>query len=188
MRWILTDSQRQTVDQTELPANPSRPPLAQRVRVVLVGTTHPGNIGSTARAMKAMGLSQLHLVAPECAADETATALAVGAADLLRGAQIHRTLAEALVGLSRFALVWLGGLPVFLGLMLSGAIQSHDLFPLMVMPFVWGAAVALGLTAWVYEPVWVRRIGELFRAGQLEEARAVEAVMKRVLFDIYGGE
>ena len=71
-------------------------------------------------------------------------------------------LAEALVGLSRFALVWLGGLPVFLGLMLSGAIQAHDLFPLMVMPFVWGAAVALGLTAWVYEPVWVRRIGELF--------------------------
>lgn len=98
MRWILTDSQRQTVDQTELPANPLRPPLAQRVRVVLVGTTHPGNIGSTARAMKAMGLSQLHLVAPECVADETATALAVGAADLLRGAQIHRTLAEALVG------------------------------------------------------------------------------------------
>lgn len=70
-------------------------------------------------------------------------------------------LAEALVGLSRFALVWLGGLPVFLGLQLTGAILTEDLFPLMVMPFVWGAAVALLLTAWVYEPVWVRRIGEL---------------------------
>ena len=34
----------------------------------------------------------------------------------------------------------------------------------------------------------LRRIGELFRAGRLEEARAVEAVMKRTLFDIYGGE
>lgn len=70
-------------------------------------------------------------------------------------------LAESLVGLSRFALAWLGGLPVFLGLMLSGAVEAHDLFPLMAMPFVWGAAVALLLTAFVYEPVWVRRIGEL---------------------------
>lgn len=70
-------------------------------------------------------------------------------------------LAEAVVGLSRFALVWLGGLPVFLGLHLCGAIQWADFFPLMALPFVWGAAVALLLTAWVYEPARVRRIGEL---------------------------
>jgi len=98
MPWILTDSQCQTVDQTQAPALAHRAPLAARVRVVLVGTTHPGNIGSTARAMKAMGLSQLHLVAPERFPDDEATALAVGAADLLRNATLHRTLAEALVG------------------------------------------------------------------------------------------
>lgn len=46
--------------------------------------------------------------------------------------------------------------------------------------FLFGGAVAIAPQ--------LRRIGELFRAGQLEEARAVEADMKRVLFDIYGGE
>ena len=69
--------------------------------------------------------------------------------------------AEALVGLSRFALVWLGGLPVFLALILSGAIAPVDLWPLAALPFVWGAAVALALSAWVYETISVRRIGEL---------------------------
>ena len=72
--------------------------LAARVRVVLVGTSHPGNIGATARAMKAMGLSQLHLVAPERYPHAEATALAVGADDLLISAQVHDTLAPALVG------------------------------------------------------------------------------------------
>lgn len=98
MVGILTDSQCQTVDQTELSANPGLAPLGARVRVVLVGTTHPGNIGGTARAMKAMGLSQLHLVAPERFPDEAATALAVGAVDLLASAQVHATLAAALLG------------------------------------------------------------------------------------------
>ena len=69
-----------------------------RVRVVLVGTSHPGNIGSAARAMKAMGLTQLHLVAPARFPDDEATALAVGAADLLVGATVHATLAAALAG------------------------------------------------------------------------------------------
>lgn len=72
-----------------------------RTRVVLVETSHPGNIGSAARAMKAMGLTDLRLVAPERFPDPEATALAVGAADLLERATVHGTLAEALVGASR---------------------------------------------------------------------------------------
>ena len=39
-------------------------PRAARIRIVLVGTQHPGNIGSAARALKTMGLSRLVLVAP----------------------------------------------------------------------------------------------------------------------------
>lgn len=71
-------------------------------------------------------------------------------------------IAEALVGVSRFALVWLSGLPIFLHLMLVGAILPNDLWPLLALPLVWGIAISLTLTAWVYEPAWVRRIGELF--------------------------
>jgi tRNA (cytidine32/uridine32-2'-O)-methyltransferase len=98
MPGILTDSQCQTVDQTEADSHSVLAPLAARVRVVLVGTTHPGNIGSAARAMKAMGLRQLHLVTPERFPDDEATALAVGAADLLASATVHATLAAALRG------------------------------------------------------------------------------------------
>ena len=64
-------------------------------RVVLVGTQHPGNIGSAARAMKTMGLEQLVLVAPEQFPDPQAFALAAGAADLLENARVCQTLAEA---------------------------------------------------------------------------------------------
>lgn len=69
--------------------------------------------------------------------------------------------AEAAVGFSRFALVWLAGLPVFLLLVVSGLLAPADLGPLAGLPVVWGAAVAATLTAWVYEPVLVRRLGEL---------------------------
>ena len=64
-------------------------------RVVLVGTQHPGNIGSAARAMKTMGLSELVLVAPQAFPDPQAFALAAGAADLLESARVCDSLAEA---------------------------------------------------------------------------------------------
>ncbi|RZA14294.1 MAG: hypothetical protein EOP93_18840, partial [Lysobacteraceae bacterium] len=48
------------------------------IRIVLVGTQHPGNIGSAARAMKTMGLSRLVLVAPEKAPDRDTHAMAAG--------------------------------------------------------------------------------------------------------------
>ncbi len=66
------------------------------IRIVLVGTTHPGNIGATARAMKNMGLSDLALVRPRYFPDEEATARASGAEDLLDGATVVETLAEAI--------------------------------------------------------------------------------------------
>jgi tRNA (cytidine32/uridine32-2'-O)-methyltransferase len=69
-----------------------------RFRVVLINTTHPGNIGAAARAMKVMGLSQLHLVAPKTWPSADATAMASGAADLLQSARVHDTLDEALSG------------------------------------------------------------------------------------------
>jgi tRNA (cytidine32/uridine32-2'-O)-methyltransferase len=66
-----------------------------RIRAVLVGTQHPGNIGSAARALKTMGLSRLALVAPERYPHADASALAAGADDLLAAATVHATLAEA---------------------------------------------------------------------------------------------
>jgi hypothetical protein len=69
--------------------------------------------------------------------------------------------AEALVGVSRFALVCLAGLPVFLAAVLAGAIAPIDLWPLLAAPFAWGTVAGLGLTVWAYESAWVRRWGEL---------------------------
>jgi TrmH family RNA methyltransferase len=68
------------------------------IRIVLVGTQHPGNIGSAARAMKTMGLSNLVLVAPKRYPDPEATALAAGALDILEQAQVVESLADALLG------------------------------------------------------------------------------------------
>lgn len=69
-----------------------------RIRIVLVGTTHPGNVGGAARAMKTMGLGDLRLVAPERYPSAEATAMASGADDLLARAGVHPTLAEAVAG------------------------------------------------------------------------------------------
>lgn len=74
--------------------NPDPSP-AQRIRIVLVGTQHPGNIGSAARALKTMGLQRLVLVAPERFPHDDALALAAGADDVLAAALCVETLAEA---------------------------------------------------------------------------------------------
>jgi len=76
------------------PATAPRTP-AERLRIVLVCTQHPGNIGSAARAIKTMGLSRLVLVGPERASSAEASALAAGADDVLAAAQRFETLAEA---------------------------------------------------------------------------------------------
>ncbi len=68
------------------------------IRIVLVGTQHPGNIGSAARAMKTMGLDRLYLVAPERYPDPEAIALAAGADDLLTAAVVCDRLETAIAG------------------------------------------------------------------------------------------
>ncbi len=74
--------------------------MLENIRVVLVNTSHPGNIGGAARAMKNMGLTRLVLVDPEEFPSGKAVARASGATDILDGAQVVATLEEALVGCS----------------------------------------------------------------------------------------
>jgi TrmH family RNA methyltransferase len=68
------------------------------IRIILVKTSHPGNIGSAARAMKTMGLTNLYLVAPKQLPDANAYAIAAGADDILDKATVLPTLDAALQG------------------------------------------------------------------------------------------
>lgn len=70
--------------------------LSEQVSVVLVNTSHPGNIGSVARAMKTMGLSKLILVAPDEFPADAAYHLASGADDVLNHARVVATFDEAI--------------------------------------------------------------------------------------------
>ena len=72
--------------------------MIDSLRIVLVGTQHPGNIGSAARAMKTMGLRRLLLVSPEKFPHPEAFALAAGASDVLESAEVHPSLESALAG------------------------------------------------------------------------------------------
>lgn len=70
--------------------------MLDRIRIVLINTSHPGNIGSAARAMKTMGLSDLYLVSPLHFPHPKATELATGASDILDKAVKVATLDEAI--------------------------------------------------------------------------------------------
>ncbi|MFM4802576.1 tRNA (cytosine(32)/uridine(32)-2'-O)-methyltransferase TrmJ [Aeromonas bivalvium] len=70
--------------------------MLDKIRIVLVNTSHTGNMGSAARAMKTMGLSQMVLVDPQALPDGNAIALAAGASDILANARIVSTLDEAI--------------------------------------------------------------------------------------------
>jgi len=72
--------------------------LLGRFRIVLVATSHPGNIGAAARAMLTMGLTRLVLVNPKCFPDPGATAMASGATTVLDAARLVGSLDEALDG------------------------------------------------------------------------------------------
>ena len=74
------------------------PEALGRIRVVLSGATHPGNIGAAARAMKTMGLDRLCLVKPKRFPDPEATAMASNADDVLTRARVSDTLDDALAG------------------------------------------------------------------------------------------
>ena len=70
--------------------------MLDNIRIVLVNTSHTGNIGSAARAMKTMGLSQLWLVDPVNAPDGKASAMSAGASDILANAKTVESLSEAI--------------------------------------------------------------------------------------------
>lgn len=72
--------------------------VLKRIRFVLVETSHPGNIGAVARAMKTQRLTRLELVRPKELPNAEALARASGADDLLAGAGVHKDLVEALRG------------------------------------------------------------------------------------------
>ena len=69
--------------------------MLEQVKIVLVNTTHPGNIGAAARAMKTMGLDKLALVAPRHFPSAECTARAAGADDILARASVFAELEEA---------------------------------------------------------------------------------------------
>jgi tRNA (cytidine32/uridine32-2'-O)-methyltransferase len=74
--------------------------LPSSFRFVLVRTSHPGNIGSAARAMRTMGFARMELVSPHRFPDREASAMAAGADDVLEGAGVHAGLVDALAGAS----------------------------------------------------------------------------------------
>ena len=74
--------------------------MLQNIRIVLVETSHTGNMGSVARAMKTMGLTSLYLVNPLVKPDSQAIALAAGASDVIGDAKIVNSLDDAIAGCS----------------------------------------------------------------------------------------
>jgi tRNA (cytidine32/uridine32-2'-O)-methyltransferase len=70
--------------------------LLSNIKIVLVETTHPGNIGAVARAMKNMKMYNLWLVSPKIFPSADATSRASGADDVLAGASVCRSLQEAI--------------------------------------------------------------------------------------------
>ena len=67
-----------------------------KIKIILVETSHPGNIGAVARAMKNMGLHKLVLVNPLCSVNDIAFARASGAQDILQKITIEDTLEDAI--------------------------------------------------------------------------------------------
>ena len=66
------------------------------IKIILVETSHPGNIGSAARAMKTMGFDNLNLVNPKCEVNEISYAMASNAGDVLDNIEIHKDICEAI--------------------------------------------------------------------------------------------
>lgn len=86
-----------TTDPVPQPSPLDSSPL-ENVRIVMVHTTHPGNIGAAARAMKNMGLSRLYLVAPKHYPSGEAAFRAASALDVLDNAVVVETFEEAIAG------------------------------------------------------------------------------------------
>lgn len=74
--------------------------MLKNIRIILINTFHPGNIGSAARAMKTMGLSDLWLVSPQRFPAPEADSMAAGALDILQSATVVETFDEAIANCS----------------------------------------------------------------------------------------
>lgn len=74
--------------------------MLENIRIILVKTSHTGNMGSTARAMKTIGLTNLYLVNTLMLSDVQAIALSAGPSDVIGQATIVKTLDQALLGCS----------------------------------------------------------------------------------------
>ncbi|MBN6065273.1 tRNA (cytosine(32)/uridine(32)-2'-O)-methyltransferase TrmJ [Aggregatibacter actinomycetemcomitans] len=74
--------------------------MLKNIRIVLIETSHSGNIGSAARAMKTMGLTDLVLVAPKQGVDDQAIALAAGAEDVVKSAIVVENFSQAVADCS----------------------------------------------------------------------------------------
>ena len=72
----------------------------QNIRIVMIGTTHPGNVGAAARAMLNMGIERLTLVDPQCPIGEVAYARASGAHRVIDNRQTHAELRAAIADCS----------------------------------------------------------------------------------------
>ncbi len=72
--------------------------ILDNIRIVLVETSHTGNVGSAARAMKTMGLSQLYLVNPLVKPDSHSIAMAAGASEIIENAKLVNSLDQAIEG------------------------------------------------------------------------------------------
>lgn len=70
--------------------------MLNTIRIILVNTSHPGNIGAAARAMKTMGLTELYLVSPVAFPHAKAVEMAANAVDVLSQAKVVSTLEEAI--------------------------------------------------------------------------------------------
>lgn len=88
-------------------------------------------------------------------------------------------LSEACAGLARTALVTLAGVPPLLALAWNGVIEPHDVLVLTLVPWAWGSVAGLGLTAWAYESLRVRRIGE---------ALGLAAILGYLIVGVLAGE
>ena len=73
----------------------------ENIRIVMIGTSHPGNVGAAARAMHNMGISRLSLVDPQCPIGDVAYARASGANVILDNRETHSDLGAAIADCSR---------------------------------------------------------------------------------------
>lgn len=87
---------RDNAKSTDTPRIKNRFFMLDHIRIILINTSHPGNIGSAARAMKTMGLNELYLVSPMQFPHAKAKEMASGASDILDRAVVVNTLDEAI--------------------------------------------------------------------------------------------